>query len=42
MDIFKYFRMHNPNMWLSMNTNAGAREDWWWYDLAQTLGEVVL
>ena len=38
LDIFKYFRMHNPNMWLSMNTNAGAREDWWWYDLAQTFG----
>ena len=25
LEIFKYFREHNPTMWLSMNTNAGAK-----------------
>jgi MoaA/NifB/PqqE/SkfB family radical SAM enzyme len=32
--VFRYFREHNPNMWLSMNTNAGARDKQWWIDLA--------
>lgn len=36
LEIFKYFRSHNPNMWLSMNTNAGARDEVWWSDLAKT------
>ena len=27
LEIFKYFREHNPNMWLSMNTNAGAKNE---------------
>ena len=26
LEIFKYFREHNPAMWLSMNTNAGAKK----------------
>jgi MoaA/NifB/PqqE/SkfB family radical SAM enzyme len=39
LEIFKYFRQHNPNMWLSMNTNAGARDEKWWADLAQTIGK---
>lgn len=40
LEIFKYFREHNPNMWLSMNTNAGARDETWWTELAQTLGRM--
>lgn len=38
LEIFKYFREHNPNMWLSMNTNAGAKSAEWWAELANTLG----
>jgi len=38
LEIFKYFREHNPTMWLSMNTNAGAKDEAWWADLARTIG----
>jgi MoaA/NifB/PqqE/SkfB family radical SAM enzyme len=38
LEVFEYFRQHNPNMWLSMNTNAGARDEAWWEDLAKTIG----
>lgn len=37
LDTFAYFRKHNPNMWFSMNTNAGAREANWWADLAKII-----
>jgi MoaA/NifB/PqqE/SkfB family radical SAM enzyme len=40
LEIFKYFREHTPNMWLSMNTNAGARDEVWWSDLATTFGRM--
>jgi MoaA/NifB/PqqE/SkfB family radical SAM enzyme len=39
LEVFKYFREHNPSMWLSMNTNAGARDEEWWQDLAKILGK---
>jgi MoaA/NifB/PqqE/SkfB family radical SAM enzyme len=35
LEVFRYFREHNPNMWLSMNTNAGARDTAWWTELAK-------
>ena len=38
LEIFKYFRQENPNIWLSMNTNAGARDEMWWAKLAKTFG----
>lgn len=38
LEIFKYFRLHNATMWLSMNTNAGARNEAWWAELAKTYG----
>jgi MoaA/NifB/PqqE/SkfB family radical SAM enzyme len=38
LEIFNYFREHNPTMWLSMNTNAGAKNSSWWYALAKTFG----
>lgn len=38
LEVFEYFRKHNPNMWLSMNTNAGARDETWWRDLAKIIG----
>lgn len=40
LEIFKYFRKHNPNMWLSMNTNAGAKNEQWWTDLATCFGRM--
>ena len=40
LEIFKYFREHNPNMWLSMNTNAGAKNEEWWTELAQVFGKM--
>lgn len=40
LEIFKYFRKHNPTMWLSMNTNAGARDETWWTELAHTFGRM--
>lgn len=38
LEVFRYFREHNPNMWLSMNTNAGARSAEWWRELAGVIG----
>lgn len=40
LEIFRYFRQHNPDMWLSMNTNAGARDEKWWKDLAKIYGNM--
>jgi len=39
LEIFRYFRKHNPNMWLSMNTNAGARDKEWWSELASVINK---
>jgi MoaA/NifB/PqqE/SkfB family radical SAM enzyme len=38
LEIFKYFREHNSKMWLSMNTNAGAKSVEWWQELASVFG----
>ena len=38
LEVFKYFRKHNPNIWLSMNTNAGAKKPEWWEELAKVIG----
>lgn len=40
LEVFKYFREHNPKMWLSMNTNAGAKDDRWWKELATVFGKM--
>lgn len=39
LQVFEYFRQHNPNIWLSMNTNAGARDHDWWCSLAEVFGK---
>ncbi len=39
LEIFDYTRAMNDNMWLSMNTNAGARDVTWWRELAKTIGK---
>jgi MoaA/NifB/PqqE/SkfB family radical SAM enzyme len=38
LEVFRYFRENNPNMWLSMNTNAGAKDEDWWRSLARVIG----
>jgi MoaA/NifB/PqqE/SkfB family radical SAM enzyme len=38
LEILTYFRECNPKMWLSMNTNAGAKTPAWWHALAKVLG----
>jgi len=40
LDIFRYFREHNSHMWLSMNTNAGAKSAEWWRELAGVFGRM--
>ena len=40
LEIFKYFRKHNSNMWLSMNTNGGAKSEGWWSELANVFGRM--
>ena len=39
LEIFQWFRDCNPDMWLSMNTNAGARDVQWWADVAKVIGK---
>jgi MoaA/NifB/PqqE/SkfB family radical SAM enzyme len=38
LEVFRYFRANNPKMWLSMNTNAGAKTAEWWAELASVIG----
>ena len=38
LEIMEWFRDCNPDMWLSMNTNAGARDVEWWARLAKIIG----
>ena len=40
LEIFRYFRQHNEKMWLSMNTNAGAKSVEWWQELASVFGRM--
>ena len=40
LEILKYFREHNADMWLSMNTNAGAKNVAWWRELANVFGRM--
>jgi MoaA/NifB/PqqE/SkfB family radical SAM enzyme len=39
LEVFRYFREHNRDMWLSMNTNAGARDTAWWTELAHVFNK---
>ena len=38
LEVFDLFRHHNQQMWLSMNTNAGAKSVEWWRELARIIG----
>lgn len=40
LEVFEYFRCNNSKMWLSMNTNAGARDEKWWQELAKIYGRM--
>ena len=39
LEVFEYFRQHNPNIWLNMHTNGGAKKTEWWKDLAKVIGK---
>ena len=38
LEVMDYLRSQNPNIWLSMNTNAGAKKPEWWSELAKIFG----
>ena len=38
LEVMQWFRDCNPNMWLSMNTNAGMQSAEWWGKLARVIG----
>ena len=40
LEIFRYFRQYNQGMWLSMNTNGGAKDESWWQELAGVYGRM--
>ena len=40
LEVFDYFRTNNKKMWLSMNTNAGAKPVEWWRELARVYGRM--
>ena len=39
LDIFKYFRKHNPSIILGLNTNGSIRNNKWWVDLAKIFNQ---
>ena len=39
LEVFEYFRQHNPNIWLNMHTNGGAKKPEWWKELAGIIGK---
>ena len=40
LEAFRYFRGINPRVWLSMNTNGGARDEEYWTELAKVFGKI--
>jgi len=40
LEAFRYFRGINPRVWLSMNTNGGARDEEYWAELAKVFGRM--
>jgi len=41
VEIFAYFRKHNPKIYLSMNTNGGARKPDFWRNLAKLTNHIT-
>jgi len=39
LEVLEYVRKHNADMWISMNTNAGARDTDWWSKLAKIINK---
>lgn len=39
LEVFSYFREHNPKMSLSMHTNGSAKKAEWWAELAKIIGK---
>ena len=40
LEVIQYFRQNNAKLWISMNTNAGAKSADWWINLADVLGRL--
>ena len=40
LEVFKYLRLNNPRIKLSINTNGSARDVSWWKELGETIGKV--
>ena len=38
LEVFAYFREHNPNINLSMHTNGSMKKPEWWAELARVIG----
>jgi len=38
LEVFAYFREHNPDIFLSMHTNGSMKKPEWWAELAQVIG----
>jgi MoaA/NifB/PqqE/SkfB family radical SAM enzyme len=39
LEIFKYFREINPDIWLGMHTNGGAKSSEWWKELSSVFNK---
>ena len=39
LEVFKYFRQHNANLKLSLNTNGSLHDKEWWFQLGEVIGE---
>jgi hypothetical protein len=39
LELYRYFRKHNPNIVLGMNTNGALASEEWWKELAAILGQ---
>lgn len=38
VEVIEYIRIFNKDVWINVNTNAGAREPEWWQRLAKAIG----
>ena len=39
IDIFKYFRKVNPNIFLELYTNGSVQKPEWWYEIGKVMGQ---
>lgn len=39
LNIVRWFRNNNPNVFIEISTNGGVQKEIWWYELGELLGE---